>query len=247
MNKEKVDVLGVGFNTMTYSEIITFLEKKENRTKYICFPDLYNIIRADKDNFLKSIYLNSTLTLPDGKPSQFFLRKKGYKNITTISGYWLCKKLFKSELKHFFYGTSEENLELMKNNIMKIHPKANVLGYKSPPFVLENEIESSDLIKKDISIIKKLNPDIIWIGISSPKQDLLMHYYHSNNTGTVMIGVGAVFDYFAGTAFMGPEWVKKIGLRWFYHLIIDYNRYSSRIFYILKNLPGLVIKHSIKK
>ena len=72
----KIDVLGVGFNPMTYDEIVTFLQKIENRKKYICFPDIYNIVRANEDTFLRAIYNNSTLTLPDGKPSQFFLKKK---------------------------------------------------------------------------------------------------------------------------------------------------------------------------
>ena len=72
MIKEKVDVLGVGFNPVTYEEIIHFLKYKGNRKKYISFPDIYNIVRSNHDNFLKSIYKNSTLTLPDGKPSQFF-------------------------------------------------------------------------------------------------------------------------------------------------------------------------------
>ena len=67
-----------------------------------------------------------------------------------------------------------------------------------------------------------------------------MHYYHSVNKGTILIGVGAVFDYFAGTAYMGPEWLKKIGLRWLYQLIRDPKRYYVRLIYIFKNLPNLI-------
>lgn len=241
--KEKVDVLGIGFNPMSYNEIIAFLLDKENRRKYISFPDIYNIVRSSKDPFLKSIYINSTLTLPDGKPSQFFLKRKGYDKVTTISGYWLCKKLLETKLTHFFYGTSNENLDLMESYFSKEHSSANILGYKSPPLISEEEISGSKIIKNDLEEIAKLNPDIIWIGISSPKQDLLMHYYHSLDKGTIMIGVGAVFDYFAGTAYMGPEWLKKMGLRWLYQLLRDPNRYYGRLFYVLRNLPPLILKN----
>jgi N-acetylglucosaminyldiphosphoundecaprenol N-acetyl-beta-D-mannosaminyltransferase len=239
--KEKVNVLGVGFNPMTYDEIVAFLQEAANREKYISFPDIYNIVRSSEDAFLKNIYNSSTLTLSDGKPSQFFLKKKGYKKAITVSGYWLCKKLLETELTHFFYGTSQENLELMETYFAKEHPSANILGFKSPPLILEEEIISSNLIKTDLEEITRLNPAIIWVGISSPKQDLLMHYYHSVNKGTIMIGVGAVFDYFAGTAYMGPEWLKKIGLRWLYQLIRDPKRYYGRLFYVLKNLPTLIL------
>ena len=241
--KEKVNVLGVGFNPMTYDEIVAFLQEKENRNKYISFPDIYNVVRSSQNIFLKNIYNNSTLTLPDGKPSQFFLKKKGYKKATTISGYWLCKKLLETDLTHFFYGTSQENLNLMKTYFLKEYPKANILGYKSPPFVLEEDINKNNFIKADLEEIAKLNPAIIWIGISSPKQDLLMHYFHSVNNGMIMIGVGAVFDYFAGTAYMGPEWLKKIGLRWFYQLIRDPKRYFGRLIYVLRHLTTIILKN----
>jgi N-acetylglucosaminyldiphosphoundecaprenol N-acetyl-beta-D-mannosaminyltransferase len=241
--KEKVNVLGVGFNPVTYEEIIHFLKFKGNRKKYISFPDIYNIVRSNNDNFLKSIYDNSTLTLPDGKPSQFFLKKKGYKNITTISGFWLCKKLLETELSHFFYGTSPENLELMKIFFDNEFPNAKILGYKSPPFILQEEIEKSVQIREDLNVIRKFKPSIIWIGISSPKQDILMHYFHSTEPGTILIGVGAVFDYFAGTAYMGPEWLKKIGLRWLYQLLRDPKRYYKRLLYVLMQLPAIILKN----
>lgn len=247
MIKEKVNVLGVGFNPMNYEEIVAFLQQERNREKYISFPDLYNIIRANHDDYLKNIYKNSTLTLPDGKPSQFLLKKKGFKKVTTISGYWLCKKLLETELTHFFYGTSQKNIDLMKIYFTKEYPKAKILGFKSPPLVLEEEIKSNNLIEADLEEIFKLNPNIIWVGISSPKQDLLMHYNHLVNKGTIMIGVGAVFDYFAGTAYMGPEWLKKMGLRWLYHLIIDPKRYIGKVTYILRNLPTLILNKPYSK
>ena len=245
-SNKKTDVLGVGFNPLSYDEIIDFLKKKGNRVKYVSFPDIYNVVRSNYDDLLRNIYQKSTLTLPDGKPSQFFLKRKGFKNVTTISGFWLCKKLMETELTHFFYGTSPNNLGLMKKYFDQEHPKGKILGYKSPPFLTEEEIRSSEQIKSDIQTIAKLNPDIIWIGISSPKQDFLMHYHSFSKPGSIMIGVGAVFDYFAGTAYMGPEWIKKLGLRWLYQLIRDPKRYYGRLLYVLRFLPILLIKNKIK-
>ncbi len=239
----KVIVLGVGFNPTNYSDLIQHLLAPENRKGYVCFPDLYNIIRANNDCDLFKIYENSTLTLSDGKPSQFFLKKKGFPNSTNISGFWLCHELLKTNLSHYFYGTTDANLIKLKENLCINFPTANILGFKSPPTVAEHEIAENELINYDVNEIYLLNPDIIWIGISSPKQDFLMNYFRKHVSGTIMIGVGAVFDYFAGVAYMGPEWIKKIGLRWLYQLIKDPKRYYKRVGYIFFNLPKIIIKY----
>ncbi len=240
----KVEILNVGFNPTDYQQLLAFLSESKNRKGYVCFPDIYNILRANEDETLKNIYDSATLTLPDGKPSEFLLHRKGYKNAVTISGYWLCKKLLNTELSHFFYGSSDNNLKLMMNNIKKEFPGANIAGSKSPPFLEENQIAGNAVIKADLENIRKSKPDIIWVGISSPKQDLLMYYHNSAQEGTIMIGVGAVFDYFAGKAHMGPEWIKKLGLRWFYQLLMDPKRYYSRLAYIFLKLPVVVFKKS---
>lgn len=239
--RNKVKILNIGFNPTNYNELVSYLKNKKNRIGYICFPDLYNIFRANENEKLYNIYEKSSLTMPDGIPSQFLLRRKGYKDAITISGYWLCCRLFKTNLSHYFYGTSPDNIRLMESNIKKEFPNANILGFKSPPFVNEDQINGNVLIKKELEEISNLNPDIIWIGIGSPKQDMLMHFHDLKKEGTVMIGVGAVFDYFAGTAYMGPEWLKKIGLRWLFHLIRDPKRYSKRIFYTFNKLIKLIL------
>lgn len=240
--ENKINILNVGFNPVGYDEIIAFLLKNRNRKGYICFPDIYNILRANDEDWLWNIYNQSILTLPDGKPSEIILKIRGYKQASTISGYWLCTRLLNTGLSHYFYGTNEINLKLMKQNLVNKFPTANILGFKSPPFLDESDIKHSNILRDDIKEIYSLKPGIIWIGISSPKQDLLMSHFSNNNTGTVMIGVGAVFDYFARTAPMGPEWIKKLSLRWLYQLINDPKRYYPRLKYIFRKLPKALIK-----
>lgn len=239
MNK-KINILNIGFNPTNYDQLVDFLTIKANRSGYVCFPDLYNIILANRTIRLKEVYQKSTLTLSDGKPSQLLIQKHGYPNTTTISGYWLCTKLLQTECSHYFYGTHPENLILMQKNITKRFPNANILGFKSPPIVEIDELQFNSILIEDIKMIKELNPDFIWIGVGSPKQDYLMHLYHQENSGSIMLGVGAVFDYFAGKAKMGPEFLKKIGMRWLYQTIIDPKRYLKRLIYILRNMPFLI-------
>ena len=240
--ERKVEILNVGFNPSSYNSIIDCLLISKNRKGYVCFPDLYNIVRANEDKTLMHIYNNSTLTLPDGTPSKWLLKLKGYKHAITISGYWLCKELLTSNLSHYFYGTTEDNLKLLRDKLSHDFPDAKILGYKSPPYLQENQIKYNTNLEMDVKAIMNLKPDIIWVGISSPKQDILMYNYNPKSEGTIMIGVGAVLDYFAGTAFIGPEWIKKIGLRWILQLFHDPGRYLSRIIHIFCKVPILLIK-----
>ena len=116
---KKTSILNIGFNAVTYEELISFLSTRYNRQGYVCFPDLYNIIRANEDEKLRNIYSRSTLTLPDGKPTEYLLKKRGIKSAVTISGYWLCRKLLCSDLTHFFYGTGAQNSKKMEINIIQ--------------------------------------------------------------------------------------------------------------------------------
>ena len=85
--------------------------------------------------------------------------------------------------------------------------------------VHELEEESISETQKDIMQIKLQKPDIVWIGLGGEKQTLLMYNYHEKLGCGLMIGVGAVFDYFVGNIHLSPNWVKNIGLRWLYRLI----------------------------
>src|ERR1700760_257860 len=94
-------------NATNLEEVEDFLNHYNySKTGYICFPDSSVVATAQDDRGLQNILNSSLLTLPDGKPSEFFARKQGYKNVSTVSGFWLCKRLLKTNLKHYFLGSS---------------------------------------------------------------------------------------------------------------------------------------------
>lgn len=191
---------------------------------YICFPDASVIKEASNDPVLTNILNASYLTMPDGKPSQVVARLQGHKSVSTVSGFHLCKALLKTDLTHYFYGGNEATLEHMQANLKKEFPNARILGFKSPPFVATSEIAVNQQIKLDMEQINTLQPNIVWIGISSPKQDYLMYHYHHQLNRSLMLGVGGVFLYFADETLKSPEWVKKMGLRWAYRLMKEPKR-----------------------
>jgi N-acetylglucosaminyldiphosphoundecaprenol N-acetyl-beta-D-mannosaminyltransferase len=201
--------------------------------RYICLPDVSVVMSALKDPSLQQILNGSFMTFPDGKPLELYARLKGESNIRTISGYWLIQYFLQSNFTHFFYGSNTESLEKIKRNINLHFPNAKVLGYKAPPFVSLQEIKDNQKIQDDMQEINDLGPDFIWIGISSPKQDYLMHGYYKVQGRGVFIGVGGVFNYLSGERKISPEWIKKIGFRWLYRLIQDPGRLWKR--YLITN------------
>jgi len=173
---------------------------------------------------------------------------KGHKNINNVSGYWLMENYLQTNYTHYFYGCDDDTLEKLKHNVEHKHSNAKILGYKAPPFVDIDEITMSEQLSKDFKEINKVKPDFIWIGISSPKQDYLMNFYVNHIDHGVLIGVGAVFLYQAGLINKGPEWIKKLGLRWFVRFIQEPVRMwekksiQNSIYFIY-----LIIKHDILK
>lgn len=244
----RIPILGINISKITLTETIQFLSNYNYcKTNYICLPDLSVLIAAQNDQRLKDILNNSLLTLPDGKYIEFIGRLKGFKGIESISGYWLIKDLLECGLNHFFYGGNPESMKLMIKNINTAHPMANIAGFACPPLLSLDQIKDNTFIVQDILRINHLKPDIIWLGISSPKQDYLAHYYHTLLERGLIIAVGGVFDYLAETRKKSPEWIKRIGLRWLFRFSQEPRRLWKKYFYTFLGLLELIFSRMLMK
>jgi N-acetylglucosaminyldiphosphoundecaprenol N-acetyl-beta-D-mannosaminyltransferase len=249
---QRIDFLGTRITVINPQETLNFLrEYNYSKVGYVCFPDTYVITQAYTDRLLQKILNDSLLTVPDGKPLEFWARINGFSKTRTISGYMLIRELLKSDLSHYFYGGNYETIEKLKTNLLLEYPKANILGFRSPPFIDLADITESKLILEDIAEISYLQPDLLWIGISSPKQDYIMHQHYQVLTHGVMMGVGGVFDYLSGTRKISPEWIKKIGFRWLFRLIQEPGRlgekYFSTIIKLMLIVAGRILSSGKKK
>ncbi|MBN2486444.1 MAG: WecB/TagA/CpsF family glycosyltransferase [Bacteroidales bacterium] len=247
VSKNHVDIFGTKVSitniNLAPQQVIGLCEKKS--TGYICLPDAYVIVAAAKNLRLRQILNQSLLTLPDGAPLVLYAKSKGIKNIGTVSGYWLVKKLMDTHLTHYFYGSSPGELAKIKANLENEFPHARILGYKSPPWVSPNEIETNSQIADDMEQIKLLGPNIVWVGLNSPKQDYLMKAYAPLLGNIVLIGIGGVYDYLSGTMKISPEWVKKLSLRWVYRIIQNPRRLFRKTFIAIFGFSLLTLKEFV--
>jgi len=241
---EKVTIFDISFSKIDFRSLVDSLIKHDfkNGKGYICFPDTSVITKADKNVKLKKILNNSLFTLPDGKPLEFYAKFRRIKHFRTISGFWLIKDLLNTDLNHFFYGSSEYYLVEMIRKLKLEFPQANITGFRSPPLIDLCNVMNNRQIIEDINYINTFRPDIIWVGLSSPKQDYLMYEYYNKLERGVMVGVGGVFDYLAGKTKISPEWIKKIGFRWLYRFLQEPGRLWSKYLYSILQFVVLVVK-----
>jgi N-acetylglucosaminyldiphosphoundecaprenol N-acetyl-beta-D-mannosaminyltransferase len=245
LSAQRFSFLGVPINATNTVEVLASLTSAEGAPcSYICFPDSFVIRAANRDARLLAILTNSRLTLPDGKPSQWFANCIGLNNVRTVSGFHVCKALLATASTHYFYGGSPELLQALDARLKDEFPHARILGMKSPPMLSEEEITTHPIIEEDFNTIASLKPDFIWIGISSPKQDLLMQRATRLLPGGTLLGIGGVFNYLAHPESKSPEWMKRMGLRWLYRAIREPRRlagkYMGMLFFISWNLPRIV-------
>lgn len=244
----RFEFLGTQFNITNPDAAIKLLMSYDyTKAGYVSFPDSSVVASALRNPALQRILNESTLTLPDGKPSEFYARWKGHKDVSTVSGYWLSKSLFATNLTHYFIGGTADKLDRIIKVVRDEFPQAKILGYSAPPYLDASYFENGNLLEQQLEEINRLQPDLIWVGLSSPKQDFLMKYHVPKLKGGLMLGVGGVFDYLSGDVKKSPEWIKKIGMRWLWRLAMEPRRLGRKYTFTLQTFLGFFIRESFVK
>lgn len=228
---ETCNILGVNITVTNLNETVNYVEQNLSELKgnYICVSNVHTTVTAYEDKEYRKIQNNGALSLPDGKPLSIISKRKGFKNAQRVTGPDLMDELFKEseqkEYKHYFYGSSEETLKLLKCKLMNKYPKLNISGMYSPPFMEGVFLEDNRVINE----INDKNIDFLWVGLGAPKQEKWMSI-HKGKVNALMIGVGAGFDYYAGKIKRAPKWMQNCSLEWFYRLMQDPKRLFKRYF-----------------
>lgn len=234
------NILGVNIAVTNLSETVRYIEEnlEELRGNYICISNVHTTVTAYEDEEYRKIQNGGALALPDGKPLSIVSKKRGFKNAERLTGPDLMGALFKESeekgYKHYFYGSTEETLELLKIKLNEKYPKLNIVGMYSPPFKSEVSLENDDILNE----INSKDVDFLWVGLGAPKQEKWMHI-HKNKVNAIMIGVGAGFDYYAEKIKRAPLWMQKCSLEWLYRLTQDPKRLFKR--YITTNIKFIYL------
>jgi N-acetylglucosaminyldiphosphoundecaprenol N-acetyl-beta-D-mannosaminyltransferase len=213
------------------------------RTGYVTVNNVHTMIEGYWHASYREIINKGYLSIPDGKPLEIVGKLKGNRNISRLFGPTVMERFIdwgrKDDISHFFLGSSETTLLKLKQSIETKYPGAKIAGMISPPYKPVDEWDHGEIIRT----INAVRPDIIWIGLGAPKQELWMFDHFNKIDSGVLFGIGAGFDYMAGNTRHAPEWMKKFALEWLYRLIQEPGRLWKRYF---KTIPQFIIFVSLE-
>lgn len=195
------------------------------------------VISAKKDPKVAEMYSSCSFAAIDGMPIVKKARKAGFQ-CERCAAPDVMGPMFRMSVKkgktHYFYGGKDDDvLKKLKTNLERDYPGIRIVGMFSPPFRPLTD-EEDEMICKEIN---ELKPDFLWVGIGAPKQEMWMWNHREKIHGTVMLGVGAGFNFFAGTLDKAPVWMEKASLEWLYRLIKEPKRLWRR--YVLGGIMYL--------
>jgi len=239
--KNRVNVLGVGISVLNLQSALAEIAAAVcgKRKGYICVRDAHGVMLAQEDAAFRRILNEAFLCTPDGMPMVWMGRLRGHREMSRVYGPDLmlevCAWSEKNPCRHFFYGGVPGVAEMLAEKLKAKFPKLEVVGTYTPPFRPLNPEEEKELQE----MVRSAKPDILWVGLSTPKQEKFMAEFLPKLDATLMIGVGAAFDFHSGRVRQAPRWMQRSGLEWFYRLCSEPRRLAKRYF---KNNPLFALK-----
>jgi N-acetylglucosaminyldiphosphoundecaprenol N-acetyl-beta-D-mannosaminyltransferase len=217
------NVMGYNVYSNTLKDI-----KPERKKRLINTINAYSYVMAQSDDSFKSSLMNSHILLPDGFPIVLAAKMLNKKRIQKIAGedvfFQLLSCLNEKGQSCFFLGASNSTLLKIQNRIAKEFPNIQVHSY-SPPYKKEF---SEDDINTMIAEVNKVNPDVLFLGLTAPKQEKLATVLYDKILCGEICSIGAVFDFYAGTNKRPHKIWIKLKLEWFIRLIKEPSRLWKR-------------------
>ncbi len=227
-------VLGVPIDALSWHHTIKRILSwaKENKSRYVAICNAHVIVTSMTDKAYLEVIKKADMATPDGAPVAWILRRLGFSHQPRISGpdlmirlLWECAN---KGIPIYFYGSSEGTLMKLRKNMLLRFPDLKIAGMLSPPFRALNEKEDKEIVSQ----INSCGTSIVFVGLGCPKQELWMSE-HRGRVRSVMIGVGAAFDFHAGTIKRAPGWMRDNGLEWLHRLMKEPGRLWKR--YLVTN------------
>jgi N-acetylglucosaminyldiphosphoundecaprenol N-acetyl-beta-D-mannosaminyltransferase len=239
-NLPRANVLGVGVHALDLKRAASLvLEAVGARHKgYVCVTGVHGVTHARRDpEFLRALE-SAMLVVPDGMPTVWVGRWQGHRQMRRVFGpdlfLEICRRSVFAGHTHFFYGGNPGVAEQLEYNVRQWFPGIRTLGTFTPPFRNLSISERTQLQQ----LFAKVSPDIVWVGLSTPRQEQFMAEYLPYLDCRVMIGVGAAFDLHTGRLKDAPTWVKQGGLQWLHRLCQEPSRLWKR--YLINNSAFLI-------
>jgi N-acetylglucosaminyldiphosphoundecaprenol N-acetyl-beta-D-mannosaminyltransferase len=242
MPEDAFAVLGVRVHAAPFHEAVTrALHAPETGERLAMhFATAHSIVSAhDVEDVRRA--LDGGLVEPDGMPLVWLGRRRGLR-VERVCGPDFMPALVEAGIPlgrtHFFYGGAPGVAEQLVARLKRLHPGVRVAGIISPPYRELTPAEDDDVVEA----INVARPDYVWVGLGAPKQDLWVASHRSRLDASVLLAVGAAFDFHAGRRSRAPRWMQRAGLEWVHRLASEPRRLAGRYTRINARFARLLIK-----
>lgn len=227
-------VLGIPIDALGWNQALARLLSwaRNNESRYVAICNAHVVVTATQDKAYRKVIASSDMATPDGAPVAWMLRRQGFSGQQRINGpdlMWALARSCEGEgVSIFFYGSTADTLDKLRHRLLAAFPALSLAGMESPPFRPLSAEEDDAAVER----INASGAGIVLVGLGCPKQERWMAE-HRGRINAVMIGVGAAFDFHAGTVSRAPAWMRDRGLEWLHRLASEPRRLWKR--YLVTN------------
>jgi N-acetylglucosaminyldiphosphoundecaprenol N-acetyl-beta-D-mannosaminyltransferase len=231
----RVNILGVGISAIDMAGALAIIEGWITRREqqYVCVASVHGVMECQRDSALRAVFNGSGLTTPDGMPLVWLSRLRGFRHVRRVYGpdlmLALCGRSVAAGYRHYLYGGGPGVADTLAGRLRRRFPGLRIVGTYAPPFRPLSACEDAGVCRA----INRATPDIVWVGLSTPKQERWAAAHVGRLTAPVLIGVGAAFDLHAGRKKQAPRWMQRGGLEWLFRLVQEPRRLWRR--YLVNN------------
>ena len=226
----RVNVLGIGVSAVNMDQVLAQMKSWIDRRAraYVCVTGVHGVMESRGSPALQAIHNNAGLVVPDGMPLVWLLKLAGYSSADRVCGPELMPRFIAESVvrgdRHFFYGGSEAAIAALQDRVRAMAPGVCIAGAISPPYRPLTQAEDEAMV----AAINAARPDIVWVGLSTPKQERWMAAHRSRLEAPALVGVGAAFDMEAGLIRRAPMFLRRTGFEWTYRLAKEPRRLWKR-------------------
>lgn len=246
-----VPILGVPIHMARFGDALAFAEDliRKRVPSHIFHVSVHGIIEAQDDPAFRAALLGATLAATDGMPLVWIGRRHKLDAERVYGPDFMRALLARTAqwhdrpCRHFLYGSTPEVLEGLRRHMAAEYPGAVIAGAISPPFRPLSEDEEIEIAAR----IDAADTDVLWVGLGAPRQELWIARNRPRLKTPLIIGVGAAFDFLAGTKPQAPAWLRSNGLEWAYRLCTEPNRLARRYGTIIPRFLGLLARDALRR
>lgn len=242
----RVNILGVGVSVLTIPKALAQFDAwiAGGARQYVCVPDVHAIMQCQWDPEFRKIYNGAGMATPDGMPLVVLAKRSGLGPVSRVYGPDLliaaCTHSVPRGYRHFFFGAGPGVADQLAERLKARNPGLEVCGTWTPPFRQTTEAEDAEIV----AMINAARPDFVWVGLSTPKQEHWMRKFRSRLDAPILLGVGAAFDFHAGTKPQAPFLIQRSGFEWLFRLLSEPKRLWPRY---RRVIPGFIYRLFLQK